>query len=204
MFYPEITRRAEYARTKNGNYYSDYSHYRCEITEDCRRRCVYCDIDLDEMGGEGMQLDHFKPQDIDDVEPNDPTNLVLSCPKCNRLKSNHWPLEPDIAFFEPFTVNRVKNYVVESSGAISDNDCSRTKFKIKLLLLNRPARVQLRRSRFIKRRINDLMEIVENKFQELLLKIDSASREEISDDVTELRYIHAKLSILIQSLNHQV
>lgn len=174
MFYPTIVRRADYPLRSDGQYYQ-YSHYREVISEDCQHRCVYCDVTLQEHASEGMQLDHFKPQELFPALKNDPGNLVLSCPKCNRLKSSHWPVNAIVGidgFLDPFTANRTRWYNILPCGEIKETNPA-TGIKIKLLQLNRPARKQLRRMRLIEQRIEAMDNTVSERLQALREVIES-------------------------------
>lgn len=194
MFYPDIVRRTTYSTKIDGAYYANYSHYETEITEDCKQRCVYCDITLSEHGGEGMQLDHFKPQKHFERLKKDPNNLVLACPKCNRLKSDHWPVKEEIGlngFLDPFTSERSKWYHVKPCGIIEHNDSNATALKIEILRLNRPARVQIRRKRLIEKRVSDIDERLNEKLIALRSKMTSGVladlHSELLDEIIELK-----------------
>ena len=124
------------------------SVYKSEVDDDCGYRCVYCDITITEHGGEGFHLDHLKPQSLFAELANNPTNLVSSCPKCNLLKSDHWPMNyPSVSFLGPFETNRSSRFNIENDGKISASNDDQAEYQIRLLLLNRPARIQVRRSR---------------------------------------------------------
>lgn len=195
MFYPNIFRRKAYTTKNNDRYYTNYEHYRSEITEDCDQRCVYCDITQFEHGGEGMQLDHFKPQRYFEDLVSDPNNLVLACPKCNRLKHDYWPVNADIGldgFLDPFTPNRINWYQINPSGTVESKNSHATALKIKKLLLNRPARVQIRRRRLIEKRITNVDEVLNKKLCELNFiiannDIDSSSKLELLKDIRSLK-----------------
>ena len=140
LFFPSLERRPEYIG-KGIEVKSKYSDYRVEIQEDCQNRCVYCDILLAEHGFEGMQLDHFRPQKFFPDLADDPINLLLACPKCNRLKWYHWPCEKDKdahpydgsnGFINPFDENRFDYLVVKPSGEIDEKQPP-LKYMIKLL-----------------------------------------------------------------------
>lgn len=194
MFYPNISRRPAYSKKTDGSYYASYEHYRDEVTEDCGKRCVYCDITLTEHGGEGMQLDHFKPQEHFKDLHNDPTNLVLACPKCNRLKSDYWPVDEDMGidgFLDPFIKNRNEWYQVKSCGTLEHRN-NATALKIELLNLNRPARVQIRRRRLIEERINRINERLNEKLNDLQLvvaddEVDNSRKGELLAEALSLK-----------------
>jgi len=70
-----------------------YTSFKPFIREDFNRRCGYCDdLDVYHGGVRGYQIDHFKPHSIDSFKhlKEEYSNLVYSCPFCNRAKSNKW------------------------------------------------------------------------------------------------------------------
>ncbi len=197
LFYPVLTRRDEYKRTNQGNYYSNYGEYYHEIETDCQRRCVYCDITLNEIGGEGMQLDHFRPKSIPKFEhlSNDPNNLVLSCPKCNRLKSKCWPADisvnatytDDCGFIDPFNTNRKEYFEIEDTGKIKGKKPP-SKYIIKLLLLDRMARIQIRRKRLLRVKIKQIAIKLRDKIDKIKDMVDKGiPRSDISKQLTALK-----------------
>lgn len=155
MFYPILSRREEYKLKRNGSFYS-YSFYRAVILEDCQNRCVYCDLLIQEHAYEGMHLDHFRPQNYFSQLTNDPKNLVIACPKCNALKTNHWPGDKtnvngpchdnNIGFIDPFSEKMLDYFRVESDGSLSALK-KPADYIIELLKLNRSTRVLLRKRR---------------------------------------------------------
>jgi len=73
--------------------YSQYTSFKPFIREDFNQRCGYCDdLDIYNGGSRGYQIDHFKPHSIAKFNHLKTTysNLVYSCPYCNRAKSNKW------------------------------------------------------------------------------------------------------------------
>jgi len=174
VFYPIVTRRAEYSKKHNGEYYQ-YQYYRQEIRDDCLKRCVYCDIQEAECGGEElMELEHFRPQKHFALMSNDPHNLVYSCSGCNRLKSDHWPsLNGDVdititddgeGFLDPFSSNRNDYFRVMNNGEIEDLKAS-AKYMIFMLALNRESRRKLREIRLEKIRLIEMLDKKINDFQ---------------------------------------
>jgi len=186
VFYPNLTRRAKYKTTAAGKNFSTYSTYRDEIFEDSEYRCAYCDITNDELGGEGFQLDHFRPVKRFPLLKSEPTNLVCSCPKCNRYKSDHWPsLHPKVCFIEPFEVNRNQSFQIAQSGIISHAADRKAVYKIRLLDLNRPSRIQIRRKRFVKKRIRDLFDLLGEKIDRIneILSDSKSSRTPVNSEI---------------------
>lgn len=189
MFYPDLTRRADYKRTRHGHYYSNYYAYKEEIDEDCQNRCAYCDITLEEHGGEGFQLDHFRPQAHFEILSNDPNNLVCSCPKCNRSKSDFWPENyPEVRFIEPFETNRVDLFEFADNGNLLAAKDSISRYQIELLNLNRPSRNQIRRGRLAKQRVGKLLELVDQQMASVTQLLDEHLTEgkPLDPKVTEL------------------
>jgi hypothetical protein len=73
--------------------YANYTSFKPYIREDFNKRCGYCDdLDIYHGGVRGYQIDHFKPHSIPKFTPlkEEYSNLVYSCPFCNRAKSNKW------------------------------------------------------------------------------------------------------------------
>jgi len=174
VFYPVVTRRDNYSKKENGEYYH-YQHYRQEIRDDCLKRCVYCDIQEAECGGEElMELEHFRPQKYFAALSNDPHNLVYSCSGCNRLKSDYWPnlnVNQDITvtaegegFLDPFSINRNDFFCVMDNGEIEDLQAP-AKYMIHLLALNRESRRRLREIRLEKIRVIEMLDKKISEFQ---------------------------------------
>ena len=81
--------------------YTDYKRFKKYLRKDFNNRCGYCD-DLDYYAGgvDVYHIDHFKPKDETHfpILINKYSNLVYSCPYCNRAKSNKWELR---GFIDP-------------------------------------------------------------------------------------------------------
>jgi uncharacterized protein (TIGR02646 family) len=48
--------------------------------------CAYC-----LLTDHGAEIDHFEPRELSEHRVHDPTNLLLSCRRCNRSKSDYHP-----------------------------------------------------------------------------------------------------------------
>jgi uncharacterized protein (TIGR02646 family) len=172
MHFPEIIRRSEYKKTRNGTYYADYREYLIEISEDCKHRCVYCDAQLEEVGGEGMHLDHFRPQKHFPELANTPENLVLACARCNQLKSDWWPEKSGNSnngqhgFIDPFDKDKSTYFEVDLKGEILAKRPP-SAYIIELLSLNRVSRIRIRRQRVLTHRANQLIEKICQEMNEL-------------------------------------
>lgn len=190
MYYPFIKRRDQYAKTAAGQFYSGYTKYFNEISEDCLHRCIYCDISVKENGGEGMQLDHFRPQHKFPELADSPFNLVLSCAKCNRLKSKHWPdeVEGEGFFLDHFTIERSKHFLVDNEGIIRSS-CPPSTYMTELLALNRQSRSLIRKSRRLKNEASCLLEKIENELTNYVNadQVDKSRLAELAMAIGEIR-----------------
>ncbi|NOQ22596.1 MAG: hypothetical protein GQ565_08110 [Candidatus Aegiribacteria sp.] len=175
LFYPTIKRRSTYIGKGDGQV-SRYSDYRDEIQEDCGNRCVYCDIKHAEIGYEGMHLDHFRPQKHFPGLTDNPTNLVLACPKCNSFKSYKWPAfkrinacshEGKTGFIDPFEESRKEYFAVSTDGSLLPL-MDPAEYLIILMKLNRTARIQVRRNRIIRHEMKKLSGKLENLISDLI------------------------------------
>ena len=210
-FFPDIVRSTQYVTRADGNYY-EYSHYRGETYADCQNRCVYCDVVSSELGFEGLVLDHFRPQKKFPNLINNPSNLVSSCQKCNRLKSDHWPIDVAnvethddvVGFIDPFLPGRAQYFQLESSGKINANRGPAT-YLIGLLLLNRESRKLVRRKRIVRFRLNSIFERLDREIDNLNLILDADpgenEREKIRGRLREMRELSRSLIACLAELN---
>jgi hypothetical protein len=207
-FFPNITRTETYETKDDGSYYS-YSYYRMQVSTDCQQRCVYCDAMINEIGHEGFNLDHFRPQEIFPELSDSPENLVIACSKCNRWKSSHWPIDKNskeshdgfVGFVEPFKHNRQEYFNVENCGTITAVK-GPSEYIVKLLHLNRPSRILIRRNRLLSCRIDDLLKLADFTIDEAtaLLKKGQPRAEVIEmlerarSAITEIKLIKDSIS----------
>lgn len=134
-----------------------YSEYKDYLRHDFWYSCAYCNISEIEAIGIGFQIDHFNPTLGKADGKDDYENLMWSCDRCNRSKSDIWPpLEAQKKGhrFIKADVDDPREHV-EISGtkliAISDPG----KFSEKILRLNR---LELRRIREIRKKFYDTSE----------------------------------------------
>lgn len=75
---------------------SSYRAYKSNLAEDFQKKCWYCNIhDLYYGWVDEFHVDHFRPKKNEKFPEfklleNEYTNLVYSCPSCNRFKWNRW------------------------------------------------------------------------------------------------------------------
>lgn len=177
LFYPEL-QRSIYSKKDDGSNYI-YGHYYAEIAQDSKNRCVYCDAKVQELGGDNLQLDHFRPKEKFPELTNEPNNLVLSCPKCNRLKSSHWPIDVSIynkshdrviGFIEPFIESSADYYHIDRNGEISPKK-GPADYQIKLLKLDRISRTLLRKRRILREELKTVNEAIHVKLTQVKKKL---------------------------------
>jgi hypothetical protein len=178
MFFPELIRRNENDYHNNRKqFYADYGENYSKVAEDCKHRCVYCDIKVEEFGGDEMQLDHFRPQKYFAHLETHPHNLHLSCPKCNVLKTSDWPcckMNDDapsfigkIGYLDRFTHKAEDFLRVEEDGVIIPI-AGPINYMIEKMKLNRPSRVNIRHKRKIGSKKTKLLEGIDNLINKVL------------------------------------
>lgn len=171
MYFPELKRRdvIEY-QNRNNQFYADYSLNYSKVAQDCKERCVYCDITIDEFGGDKMQLDHFRPKKHFGHLEIHPYNLYLSCPKCNVLKTSDWPCDKrdgapsfvgPIGYIDRFTHNAREYLEVSKTGEIISLG-GPVSYMIKKMHLNRASRVNVRRKRQLEARKTAVLEKIKS------------------------------------------
>lgn len=86
---------------------SDYREYKEILVEDFHGLCGYCGKNQEHLL-DIYQIDHFAPKSKFKNLESQYSNLVLSCPNCNRLKSDKWvgencciPNDGHIGFVDP-------------------------------------------------------------------------------------------------------
>jgi len=209
LFFPLIERRALYNGKGDGKT-STYSDYHSEVEEDCKNRCVYCDVSIEEHGYEGMVIDHFRPEKHFPKLRNNPYNLVLACPKCNRSKWHHWPCEKkdnmpsysgDVGFIDPFTEDRKKFFSVKIDGTL-ESIKSPAPYMLIILNLNRKARTQVRRRRMLQNEIRLLIYRCSDYIQSVLnsLRKSELAAEDAAQELEKLQSTHNKLQKLSQEM----
>lgn len=167
MFFPKLLRRKveDYFSNRDA-FYADYRYNYVKIAEDCQHRCVYCDITVDEYGGDEMHLDHFRPQEHFEKLSTHPYNLYLSCPKCNGLKTSDWPCSKEegaltfvgrVGYLDRFEHDVDAYLKVGEDGRIAAI-AGPVEYMIKKMHLNRTSRVNIRRKRYIEHRKTRILE----------------------------------------------
>ncbi|MCK9709474.1 HNH endonuclease [Pseudomonas syringae] len=215
MFYPILTRRANYTTKNDGTYYADYHYYLTEIKEDCQERCVYCDALLSEHGNEGFHIDHFRPYAHFVELKSNPNNLVLACSKCNIWKSKNWPTgmyfhvhashDGAIGFIDPFLEPLSNYFRVDQSGKLLTTGAV-AEYMLELLHLNRESRIQLRRKRATLHKAMQLNEIVDQKLNDLVdyMQSDDFDRDTARNMAISLREVKNLLTDALNMLHKRV
>ena len=126
--------------------YTNYTNYKAYLRKDFSNRCAYCNLH-DEAITTPFEIDHYIPKTaFESSRPElktDYDNLVYSCKKCNRAKSNKFegdinqtPLDNNL-FYNPSVVDYNTIFFRDEYGFISSAD-TKGKNMIKLLRLHRP------------------------------------------------------------------
>ncbi len=128
---------------------SRYQDYQEDLRFDFYYSCSYCTMTECEAGGIGFEIDHYYPQKHRPDLVNRYTNLMWSCAKCNRLKSDFFPNEAQLSKgfiilrpdeHDPREHLEMENYRLEEKTETG-------KFNIEWLDLNRANLIKLRRIR---------------------------------------------------------
>ncbi len=188
LYFPALTRQVitQYYKKGSSEFYATYNcqHNYDNVALDCKNHCVYCDVHVDECGGEKFSLDHFRPKNVfgdkfDGILKIHPFNLHLSCQKCNVLKSDDWKGCEDTqdgvtyiskkGYIDRFQVDASEYFDVNDMGQIvSINDNGPGEYMIGRLLLNRTNRVYLRKLREVTFKVNRIKELLAARQNEAL------------------------------------
>ncbi|ENM5833356.1 HNH endonuclease [Vibrio metoecus] len=188
LYFPVLNRQlvTQYYKKGSKEFYATYNcqHNYENVALDCQNRCVYCDVHVDECGGEKFSLDHFRPKNIfgekfDGILNTHPFNLHLSCQKCNVLKSDDWKGCEETqdgetylskkGYIDRFQVDASDYFDVNDMGQIvSINDEGPGDYMIGRLLLNRTNRVHIRKLREVKLKIDRIKDLLAARQNEVL------------------------------------
>lgn len=112
--------------------YKDYHDYRPYLQKDFAHRCCYCNLHEDTIGVLSFQIDHFIPrkefEGKRDELKTQYDNLMFTCPKCNRAKSNQYEGDittPEIEnrlFYNPDLVDYNLIFYRDELGGIASDD----------------------------------------------------------------------------------
>lgn len=215
MFFCKIKRREiEYYYNRDRVFYSDYGANYAKVADDCYHRCVYCDVSEKECGGERFSLDHFRPQKIfkikfDGILCVHPYNLLLSCQRCNVLKSDDWKgCTEDIDGASHINglgfIDRTKDdfydYMsIDSDGRVhSINKNGPGEYMIKKLLLNRTNRLYLRKKRVVDIHIKNTFDRLGSFMKNIVSNQESMGGEgTLSMKLKEIIELHDKFKSVL-------
>ncbi|EPW5428681.1 hypothetical protein CGT72_17685 [Vibrio cholerae] len=218
LFFPLLKRKPiYYYYSRKGDFFSasNYQRNYPTVADDCKHRCVYCDVTEKECGGEHFSLDHFRPRDIfvnkfNGILVKHPYNLYLSCQKCNVLKSKDWKgcvktINGHTYSLGEGYVDRfyedINNYVeVDSSGRIYAKALplpiikNPAYYMIERLRLNRPNRVYIRQKRIVKLLAREIEVMLNCLNIDLINKYNNnlISAEECLEKIKKLQLLNDK------------
>lgn len=218
LYFPALTRQAitQYYKRSSSEFYATYNcqNNYVNVALDCKNRCVYCDVHVDECGGEKFSLDHFRPKNVfgekfDGILKLHPFNLHLSCQKCNVLKSDDWKGCEDTqngetylskkGYIDRFQVDASDYFDVNDMGKIvSINDNGPGNYMVGRLLLNRTNRVYLRKLREVTLKANRVKELLAARQNEALAKWNSGvlSEQQAKEEIGLLTNLLSRFSKL--------
>jgi len=99
--------------------YANYTSFKPYLRSDFNKRCGYCDDrDVYSGGIRGYQIDHFKPHSIAKFRhlKEEYSNLVYSCPFCNRAKWDKW--QEENGFIDPCSDEYEQHLQRDNKGKI--------------------------------------------------------------------------------------
>ncbi|MGQ6073633.1 hypothetical protein ACUNGP_27750, partial [Serratia sp. IR-2025] len=130
------------------------------------------------------------------------------CPKCNILKSNHWPCDKKqlttpshnnkFGFVDPFVENMSDYFSVNSEGILEPLK-NPGPYMLEILDLNRLARVLSRKKRMQLNRVKNLLKTLDEKTDELftLIMNDKISKELASEKYNGISKLRESLRDLL-------
>lgn len=114
-------------RSENIQSSNNYLIYKEQLVKDFRDLCGYCGKNRNYFF-DNFQIDHFRPKSKYPDLKNDYNNLVLSCPICNRNKSDDWPTNDknvyhndSIGYVDPASKEFDKVFYRDEDGNICSN-----------------------------------------------------------------------------------
>lgn len=130
--------------------YTDYHSYKSSLQKDFGGHCAYCNLNEEWVVPLPFEVEHFIPRTILKAQgrkdlDTDYRNLMLSCPRCNKLKGNRF--EGDITEYEirnPYFYNPAETdyntifYRDEKGRIHSDDELGQQ--MIRMLRLYRPSK----------------------------------------------------------------
>lgn len=145
-----------------------YSDWKTQISVECYNQCVYCTIHENKWGGlDNFHVEHYRPKSIQAFKHliNDICNLFLSCPVCNRFKSDDWPDDPDLdkpSYPDPSITDYGTIFKLGNTTFTIGGTCVSANYVIERLYLNRPQLIYERRETELKNKEKALFdEVVE-------------------------------------------
>lgn len=117
---------------------------RLAIRQRANFACEYCGVAEIDVGGE-LTIDHFHPRS--QGGPDDITNLVYCCHRCNEYKASYWPTSGDAPqLWNPRTSPFDQHFLELADGTLYPRTETGT-FTLRRLRLNRNPLVAYRRRR---------------------------------------------------------
>lgn len=196
------------SKTNRPDTVSKYGDYKPFLRDEAKKRCVYCAIHDNSLGGiDHFHVEHYKPKSIPRFKSleKDFTNLFYVCPICNRFKSNDWPNDPqsdftNISYIDPGTTDYNEVFTILDNGKVTGKYVA-SKYMVEKIYLNRPQLINERREVIARNHLSNSLDkidslkqimrdkITEKNIQELVFKI-----YDLKDEILKLLQIEGEIS----------
>jgi 5-methylcytosine-specific restriction endonuclease McrA len=186
--------------------YADYHSYKAALENDFNHRCAYCNL-LDSMITTPFEVDHFVPYDaFKNVWPELETtydNLIYSCKKCNRAKSNKYAgdltkkkIENEL-FYKPDQKDYTDIFYRNDEGGICSDDDLGNEMIVNLKLYS-----PIHNLAWICERLKSASERLDTKIK--MEAVDSDARKKLEEARNELKsYYTDCLETFIANYNNK-
>jgi hypothetical protein len=148
-----------------------------EVRVRYRFRCGYCDVTETETGGE-LTVDHYHPVSAGGDDSDD--NLIYCCFRCNTYKGEFWPtpadLEAGFRLLHP-TKDLPSSHLREDPQTARLEPLTTTgRFHMDLLRLNRSQLIELRLTRRLHQRTQELVALMREENDRLRRQLELIER----------------------------
>lgn len=170
-----IWERVPKENTKKPSFGSSYKDWKEPISLEGFNKCVYCAIHEDNFGGiRNYHVEHYRPKSKDEFKDliNEMTNLYYACSICNCFKGDDWPEEPsenleNCAYPDPSRTQYKEIFEIDENTGIIQGVNTAAKYVLNKLNLNRPQLILERKTYFLQKELDILIDSVYEKKSEL-------------------------------------
>lgn len=182
---------------------NNYKNHKTDLAKDFQNRCGYCNGHDQWLGREYVfQIDHFIPKSKYPDYEHRYSNLVYSCPYCNRAKSDDWPsnnpAEKTVGnkgYIDPCEADYCQTFYRDSEGRIYyENDIGEYMYKRLKFYLTRHSTLwcldtlhdlkkelhQIRRQKVENHKIDSLIADLDDLFQQYFEKLEQHCKRNVA------------------------